>query len=307
MKIIFMGTPDFACPALEKLISNKNFEVVAVYCRPPQIAGRGHKITNSPIHNLALKHNIKVITPRTLKDEKIQEEFKNFNADAAVIVAYGLILPKIILESTKFGCINIHPSLLPKWRGPSPIQYSLLNGDKKTGICIIKMDEGIDSGDILAKIEFDVAENDNYANLAPKMAVLGANLLEKTLLNLEKGKIEPVKQNHDLASFSKKIMKEDARIDWNLSAEEINRKIRAFSGSLTAYFEYRGEKIKVFEAEVVFEDREKKLGEIIDKSFLIQCGKGCIRPLVLQREGKKPMRIEEFLLGFKFYSISSNT
>ncbi len=299
MKIIFMGTPDFACPALEKIISNKNFEVVAVYSRPPQIAGRGHKINNSPIHNLALKHNIKVITPTSLKDEKIQQEFKNFNADAAVIVAYGLILPKIILESTKFGCINIHPSLLPKWRGPSPIQYSLLNGDKKTGICIIKMDEGVDSGPILAKTEFDVAENENYANLAPKMANLGANLLEKTLLELKNGKIEEIKQDDNLASFSKKINKNDAKIDWNLTAEEINRKIKAFSGLLTAYFEYKGEKIKIFEAEVILKDSEKKAGEIVDEKLVIQCGKGCIRPLVLQREGKKPMKIAEFLLGFK--------
>ena len=298
MKIIFMGTPDFACPTLQKLIANDEFEIVAIYTRAPKIAGRGHKIINSPIHNLALQHNLKVITPKTLRNEKIQQEFQNLNADAAIIVAYGLILPKKILESTKFGCINLHPSLLPRWRGPSPIQYNLLSGDKMGGVTIIQMNEGIDSGDILAKNEILLEKDENYAELAPKLANLGADLLIKTLFELKNNKIVAITQNHKLATFSKKIAKNDAKIDFSLSAQEIERKIRAFRGSITAYFEHNGEQIKVFAAEIV-DDARKKVGEIVNDRLVIQCGKGCIRPLILQRAGRKMMKIEEFLLGFK--------
>lgn len=297
MKIVFMGTPDFACPTLQSLINDKNFEIVAVYTRAPKMAGRGNKIVNSPIHELALKHNLKVITPKTLKTKEAQDEFINLNADAAVVVAYGLILPKEILEATKFGCINIHPSALPKYRGPAPIQYTLLNGEKETMVCIIKMDEGIDSGDILSEKKFLIAEDDTYKTLSEKLALEGAKLLTVTLKNLNE--IVPVKQNHKEATFTKKITKEDERLDFSKSAKEVNNKIRALNGLSGAYFEYKNEKIKIFAAKVISEDSGKNPGEIVNEKFVIQCRHGQIQPLLLQRPGKNPVMIDDFLRGFK--------
>ena len=163
-----MGTPNFACPTLQKLISDPAFEILAVYTREPQIAGRGQKIQNSPIHNLALKHQIKVVTPKTLRDFEVQKEFREFNADAAVVVAYGLILPKEILEGTRLGCFNIHPSLLPRWRGAAPIQRTIMAGDEKTAVCVIKMDQGLDSGDIVAQRNYELSGNETYAELETK-------------------------------------------------------------------------------------------------------------------------------------------
>jgi len=300
MKIIFMGTPEFSCPALQKLLDDKNFEIVAVYTREPQLAGRGQKITNSAIHNLALKNNLKVITPKTLRNPQIQEEFKNLGADAAAVVAYGLILPKEILEATKFGCINIHPSLLPRWRGPSPIQYTLFSTDSEIGVTIIKMDEGIDSGDMIMQEKFTLDEKDNYENLAPKLAKIGAELLVDSLKNLRDGKARFIKQDNDLTTFSKKLKKEDSKIDWNLSAAEILRKIRGLSGLLTAYFMINDEIIKIYDAKIIDEkSAQKKPGEIINDDFMIQCKEGIIRPTVLQRQGKNKVTIDEFLRGFK--------
>ena len=294
-----MGTPEFACPTLQKLIEDPSFEIVAVYTREPQIAGRGHKLTNSPIHQLALKHNLPVITPKTLRNPQIQEEFRQLNADAAVVVAYGLILPTEILQATKFGCINLHPSLLPQWRGPSPIQYTFFSGDEEIGVTIIKMDEGIDSGDMVMQEKFLMQKSDNYSNIAPKLSQLGAEMIVQSLKNLRDKNVVLTKQNKDLATFSKKLKKEESKIDWNLSADEILNKIRGLSGSLTAYFEYQNETIKIYDAEIILEnDVNKKLGEISD-NFTIQCNKNQIRPLRLQRQGRNIVGIEDFLRGIK--------
>ncbi len=295
-----MGTPEFSCPTLQKLLDDKDFEIVAVYTREPQMAGRGQKITNSAIHNLALKNGLKVITPKTLRDLQIQQEFKNFGADAAVVVAYGLILPQEILDATKFGCINIHPSLLPRWRGPSPIQYTLFAGDAEIGVTIIKMDAGIDSGDMIGQEKFMLNAKNNYANLAPKLAEMGADILVKTLKNLRDEKVCIIKQDKALATFSKKLKKEESLIDWNLSAEEILRKIRGLSGLLTAYFTLNGEVIKIYDAEIIIENfADKKPGEIVNERLVIQCGENQISPLTLQRQGKNVIGIDEFLRGFK--------
>lgn len=295
-----MGTPHFSCPVLQKLLDDKEFEIVAIYTREPQIAGRGHKLKNSPIHDLALKYNLKIITPKTLRKSDIQQEFANFKADAAVVVAYGLILPRQILEATKYGCINIHPSLLPRWRGPSPIQYSLFAGDETSGVTIIKMDEGIDSGDILAQTSFALEKNANYADLSQKLALIGSKMLIDILKKLPNQQIKMIAQDHNFATFTKKIKKNDCLIDWNLSAIEIDRKIRALNGSLTAFFEYKGEKFKVFAAEIVdLKAKIKNNGEIVDEKFTFQCQEGLIRPLILQRQGKNIVKIDEFLRGFK--------
>jgi len=294
-----MGTPDFACPTLEKLIADPDFDVVAIYTREPQIAGRGQKIINSPIHQLALKHNLKVITPKTLRDAKAQKEFFNLQADVAVVVAYGLILPQEILDGTKFGCVNIHPSLLPKWRGASPIQRPLMAGDRETGITIIKMDKGVDSGEIMVQEKFPLDGSETYADLAEKLSQIGAEILVKTLKKLRDGNVVLIKQDDALTSYAKKIEKEECKINWQESAEIIERKIRALNGSLEAFFNYGDEKIKIFKAEILDENSVGESGKILDEKLSIQCGKGSIRPLVLQRQGKNQVTIRDLLLGFK--------
>ena len=302
MKVIFMGTPDFSCPTLEKLINDKNIQIAAIYTREPQIAGRGHKVTNSPVHNLALKHNLKVITPKTLKSEEIKQQFIDFGADVAVVVAYGLLLPQAILQAPKLGCINIHPSLLPRWRGAAPIQRTIMAGDKKTGITIMKMDQGLDSGDIIYQEEFALDDKINYQQLADKFAVLGANALLKTLKNMEQGNYQLTKQDHNLANYAQKITKEEALIDWNKSAQEVNNKIRGLSGNIGSYFIYNNQRIKILEAEVIPLPENKKglkAGQIIEDEFIIICKTQAIRPLIIQKEGKKKMTTQEFLRGFK--------
>jgi len=294
-----MGTPDFACPTLEKLIADPDFDVVAVYTREPQIAGRGQKITFAPIHQLALKHNLKVITPKTLRNVVAQKEFFNLQADAAVVVAYGLILPQEILDGTKFGCVNIHPSLLPKWRGASPIQRPLMAGDRETGITIIKMDKGVDSGEMMVQEKFPLDGDETYADLAEKLSQMGAEILVKTLKNLRDVNVVLIKQDDALASYAKKIDKEECKINWHESAQIIERKIRALNGSLEAFFNYGDEKIKIFKAEILDENSVGESGKILDEKLTIQCGKGSIRPLILQRQGKNRVAIRDLLLGFK--------
>lgn len=296
MKIIFMGTPNFACPTLKKLISDPAFEILAVYTREPQIAGRGHKLQNSPIHNLALEHGIKVITPKTLRDLEVQKEFKSFDADAAVVVAYGLILPKEILEGTRLGCFNIHPSLLPRWRGAAPIQRTIMAGDEKTAVCVIKMDEGLDSGDIVAQRNYQLFGSETYTELETKFAEIGAEILVESL----KGNLRGIKQSEVGLTYAKKLDKDECEINWQNSAEEIDRQIRGLSGSLGAFFMLNGEKIKIFSAEILDKNSpQKNPGEISKSDFSIQCKKGLIRPSLLQRQGKRVMSREEFLLGFK--------
>jgi methionyl-tRNA formyltransferase len=305
MKVIFMGTPSFSCPTLEKLICDAEFEIVGVYTKEPQISGRGQKITNSPIHDLALKHELRVFTPKSLRDVSVQKEFANLGADVSVVVAYGLLLPQEILDAPKFGCLNIHPSLLPRWRGASPIQRPIMEGDKETGITIIKMDKGLDSGDMIYQESFALNGSETCASLSKKFSDLGAEILVKTLKELKKGNISFIKQNDALVTYAKKIEKSECEIDWKKSAAEIERNIRGLNGSLGAYFIHNEEKIKIFSAEILNADSsENAAGEILDDKLSIQCKKGILRPLILQRPGKKPMELSEFLLGFRVNSKS---
>jgi len=299
MKIIFMGTPNFALPALQALIDDKDFEIVAVYSKEPQIAGRGHKIQNSSIHNLALQNNLKIITPKTLKDPQIQKEFSDLKADIAVVVAYGLLLPKEILQAPKFGCINIHPSLLPKWRGAAPIQRAIMNGDLETGVDIIQMDEGLDSGNILLEEKFSLNNEISYQELAEKLSQIGAQLVVKTIKNITQNKCQPIKQNNAAAIYAHKLTKEEFLIDWNFSSREVNNKIRALSGCGSAYFELNGEKIKIHQARIIDElHHNNSAGEIIDDKLTIACKTGLIQPQILQRAGKNKTTLDEFVRGF---------
>ncbi len=304
MKIIFMGTPDFSIPALQSLIDADDLEVVAVYTRAPKEAKRGQKILKSPIHELAEAHNIEVFTPDSLKNEEEVQKFRNLQADLALIVAYGLILPKNILESTKFGCINIHPSLLPKYRGATPIQSALLNGDNKSGVSIIKMDEGVDSGDILKIEECELSKNDDYPILATKFADLGAKMAIEVIREIRDDTSNSIAQDHEKASFSKKILKSDAKIDLNQDLAQILNKIRAFSDFMTAFIEFRGEKIKIYQAKEVLQGEiDQNFVEfedgLVNKDFVFKCQNGYFQPQILQRPGKKKVEIKDFLLGFR--------
>ena len=305
MKIIFMGTSDFACPTLQKLIANQEIEIMAVYTKEPQKSGRGQQITNSPIHEIALKHAIEIITPKSLKDQEVQRQFINFNADLAVVVAYGLILPAEILNGTKYGCFNIHPSLLPKWRGAAPIQRTIMNGDDMTAVTIIKIDQGLDSGDIACQQLIPINPDITYEELSSQTSIIGAEILLKTIKNIIDNKFNPVKQDESKASYAKKIEKSECKINWHLSAQQIKQNIYGLSGFLAAYFEYKGQKIKMYQAQIIDNDSDADLlnikpGTIIDNNFIIQCQKGKIRPILLQLEGRKIIHIDEFLRGFHF-------
>ncbi len=296
MKIIFMGTPEFALPTLEAL--HKNHQVIAVYTQAPKPAGRGQAESLSPIHKLANSLNIPVYTPKTLRKAEAQQEFAALGADCAVVIAYGLILPKEVLEATPYGCINIHPSLLPKFRGAAPMQRTLLAGDSETAMCIMQMDEGIDTGDILLMEEVSLNNEITYLELSNDMSELGAEMLLKVLSNIDN--IIPQKQSEIGACYANKINKEEAELNWNDSAENLMRKVRVFNPWPGTFFSYKNEKIKVLAAKYDSTHHGHKSGTIIDdKLLIIACARGSFQPLILQRPGKKPTATADFLRGYK--------
>jgi len=295
MNIVFMGTPSFAVPALEALITSQH-NVVAVYTQPPRPAGRGHKETKSPVHELAIKHNIPVFTPSSLKKSEAQLEFTNHKADIAVVVAYGLLLPKQILDAYPLSCINVHPSLLPRWRGAAPIQRTIMAGDKKTSIIIMQMDEGLDTGDILLKEDMDIPYGTNAGTLHDMVSHKAAPILIKALDEIKV--ITPQKQSETGIEYAKKITKEDCKIDWTKPAQEIYQQILGLSPSPGAVFNYNNEMIKVFDAEVEDTKASSPPGTVLDDKLAISCGQNILRLLILQRPNKKRMDADEFLRGF---------
>ncbi len=296
MRIIFMGTPEFSVHALEEIIRS-GYEVIAVYTQPPRPAGRGMKEQNSPVHQIALQHNIPVFTPKSLKSAEIQQEFINLNAQVAVVVAYGLLLPQVIIKSCM--CVNIHASLLPRWRGAAPLQRAIMAGDKKTGITIIHMDEGLDTGDILLMHQVNIMPAMTVGHLHDELSGIGARLIVKALKQIEKGEITATKQQGE-SSYAAKISKEEAKIDWFLPGDKIILNIRAFNPHPGAYFEYKGEKIKILEADFIRDISVNDFGKIIDSDLTISCNGGTIMPQLVQRQGRKIMSINEMLNGFKF-------
>lgn len=295
MRVVFMGTPYFAIPTLAALQASEH-EVVAVYTQPPRPAGRGQKEALSPVHQFALEHNLPVYTPISLKTPEAQEQFVAHGADIAVVVAYGLLLPKPILTAYPLGCINVHPSLLPRWRGAAPIQRTIMAGDKKTAIVIMQMDEGLDTGDMLLVENFDIPNGTNAGMLHNILAQKSAPLLLKALAEIYN--ITPQKQSEIGITYAKKITKEDCKIDWTKSAEEIYQQILCLSPTQGALFSYTNEIIKIFDAAVEVGRDGYSAGMVIDENFLIACGSGAIRPLILQRQNKKRMNADEFLRGF---------
>lgn len=304
MKIVFMGTPDFAVPALNELIKHQKDNIIAVYTKEPKKADRGQKIQESPIYKIAKENNIPIYTPKSLrKSEKDREEFKKLKPDLVVVVAYGLIIPEEILNVPTYGFINIHPSLLPRWRGSSPMQRCLLSDDKETGVCIMKLDVGMDTGDIIKisdKINID--ENVDIEYLHDKLSVDGAKMLIDVINDIEKnnGIKNTIKQDDSLATVADKIDNSEGKIDFqNSSIFFIEKQIRALGKFIGTYFVHNGKRIKILQAKIL-NTKTGSTGTIIDKDFDIQCKDGILKPLVLQKEGKKPMSINDFLNGYKF-------
>lgn len=296
MKIVFMGTPDFAVKALEALAARH--EVVCVYTREPQEAGRGKKLTKSPVHEFAEAHGILVRTPKTLRSAEAQAELKALQADISVVAAYGLILPQAVIEAFPLGCINIHGSLLPRWRGAAPIQRAIEAGDNESGITIMKVVEKLDAGDMLLKGSIPITAETTGEMLHDAMAGLGAELIVKALDNWQNLHAEP--QDERLVTYAAKIDKAESRLDFSMPAEVLERKIRAFNPYPAVYFEYGGERYKILRAKVV--DESGEAGAILDGAgrLVIACGDKALEVTEIQRQGKKKMPTEELLRGMNF-------
>lgn len=296
MKIVFMGTPDFAVKALEALAARH--EVVCVYTREPQEAGRGKKLTKSPVHEFAEAHGILVRTPKTLRSAEAQAELKALQADISVVAAYGLILPQAVIEAFPLGCINIHGSLLPRWRGAAPIQRAIEAGDNESGITIMKVVEKLDAGDMLLKGSVPITAETTGETLHDAMAGLGAELIVKALDNWQNLHAEP--QDERLVTYAAKIDKAESRLDFSMPAEVLERKIRAFNPYPAVYFEYGGERYKILCAKVV--DESGEAGAILDGAgrLVIACGDKALEVTEIQRQGKKKMPTEELLRGINF-------
>jgi methionyl-tRNA formyltransferase len=292
MRLIFMGTPDFAVPALEALIA-AGHEIACVYSQPPRAAGRGMEPRKSPVHLTAETHGIEVRTPLNFKTESDVAAFRDLKADAAVVVAYGLLLPESLLSGAKHGCFNIHASLLPRWRGAAPIQRAIMAGDKETGVCIMKMEEGLDTGPVCARGVVPITATTTASSLHDELSALGARLIEGVL---KKDGFDCVPQSSEGITYAKKITKTEARIDFNTSAIDVRNHIHGLSPFPGAWFEASGQRVKILTCEVT--DVEGTPGTILDKHLTIACAKGAIRPLQLQREGKAAMPPDAFLRGF---------
>ena len=290
MRIVFMGSPDFAVPSLTALVE-AGHEVVAAYCQPPRPAGRGKAERKTAVHGRAEQLGIEVRTPKTLRNEEEQARFRALDADIAVVAAYGLILPKPILDAPKAGCVNVHASLLPRWRGAAPIQRAILVGDEISGVTIMQMDEGLDTGPMLHRLTLDIRQK-NAGQVTKELAQLGA----QALLDWLDHPTPPEPQPTAGATYASKIDKAEARIDWSASAEQIERQVRAFNPA-GAWFEANGERIKLLEAGVG-SDASGKPGLVLDDCLNIACGDGYIRPLHVQRAGRGAMTAGELLRGF---------
>jgi methionyl-tRNA formyltransferase len=298
MRVVFMGTPAFAVPALKALLASSH-EVIAVYSQPPRPAGRGLKLTTSPVHQLAEANGIPVYTPVNLKSAETQTAFASHNADVAVVAAYGLLLPQAVLDAPKFGCINIHPSDLPRWRGAAPIQRTLMAGDAHTACCIIQLEAGLDTGPIHLREPFTIPPDMNAGQLHDAMAKIGAKQVLAVLDMLASDPAhKPTAQAIEGITYAEKITKEERALDWNKPAAELLNCIRGLSPAPCATATLTGEVVKLFFAEIGTGDSSKPAGTIIDNQLLINCGDGrALRPLELQRPGKNRQNLAQFLLN----------
>ena len=300
MKVVFMGTPDFAVPTLEMLY-DKGYEVACVFSQPDKPKGRGYKLAPPPVKEAALKHNTEVLQPESLKKnaEEYVNRLREINPDVIVVAAYGKILPKEVLEIPRYGCVNVHGSLLPKYRGAGPIQWSVLNDEKETGVTTMLMGEGLDTGDMLLKASTAIGENETAAELFERLAVLGAELLVKTLEELEKGTVIPEKQDDSLSSYAPMITKDMCVIDFSENVRKIHKQICGLSDYPCAVTFLGGKRIKIYRS-VIASDKPtgKKNGEIIDeKELVVACSDGALRFTEIQAEGSKRMKTADYLRG----------
>lgn len=289
MRIIFMGTPDFSVPALRALAAQH--EIVAVYCQPPRAAGRGQKPRPSPVQRAAEDLGLPVYTPERLRDPKDQAEFAAHQADLAVVVAYGLILPQTVLDAPRLGCVNIHASLLPRWRGAAPIHRAILAGDQETGVAIMQMEAGLDTGPVLSEQRIPIAPSDTTADLHDKLAQIGADLVVQTVARLP---LPATPQAADGITYAHKIDKSEARIDWTQPAEHINRQIRGLSPFPGAWCMVGEERVKLLRSQL--SEGSGEPGQVLE-GFTIACGSGAVTVTEAQRQGKKPMSSNEILRG----------
>ena len=288
-----MGTSDFAVPVLERLTKSKN-AIVKVYTQPPRRAGRGKKKLLSPVALFAQRNNLAISYSATFNEVENITYFKRLEADIAVVVSYGVILPRDIIESTRYGCFNVHASLLPRWRGAAPIQRALLENDAKTGVCVIRMNAGLDTGPICLSKSITIGKYDNYGSLHSKLSLIGAKLIDKLVNNIDQTRF--ISQSENGITYAKKIDKAETRLDWNVEASKVVSKIRAFSPNPGAWFEYRGERIKILSGAVGRNSGAP--GQVLSSKLEIACSEGSIIPEIVNRSGKSTMKVEDFLRGF---------
>lgn len=300
MDIVYMGTPDFAVPALEKLIE-AGHKIMAVVTQPDRQRGRGKEVLYSPVKECALKYGIPVFQPAKIKAPEAVEQLRSYHADIFVAAAFGQILSKEILEMPRYGCVNIHASLLPKYRGAAPIQWAVINGEDKTGVTIMQMDEGLDTGDILTQKEILIAQEETGESLFEKLSVLGAKLLVETLDGIWRGDVAKRKQDDSLSTYARMLKKEDGRIDWSKTSKQIEQQIRGMNSWPSAYTMWNGKTLKIWKAQWNQSVHAHAPGTILTvekESVSIACGEGVIRITELQLEGKKRMAVKDFLLGY---------
>ena len=297
LRIVFAGTPDFAAQHLDALIKSHH-DVIAVYSRADRPAGRGKKLKASEVKQLALTHDIPVYQPENFKSDDAKQQLADLNADIMVVVAYGLLLPKAVLETPKLGCINVHGSILPRWRGAAPIQRAIWAGDAETGVTIMQMDEGLDTGDMISIATCPIEAADTSASLYSKLAELGPAALIDTLATIADGTATPEKQKDELANYAKKLSKDEANIDWHMPAQQIERNIRAFNPWPICFTQMQGNTVKIYAAELV--ENTGNPGEILaaDKTGItVATTEGALKITQLQPQGKKPMSAQDFLNG----------
>jgi methionyl-tRNA formyltransferase len=294
LRLVFMGTPDFAVPTLAELIGHGH-EIAAVYTQPARPKGRGLAAESSPVAKLASAHGLDVYTPESLKNPDAQNAFAAVKADAAVVVAYGLLLPKPVLDASRLGCFNLHASLLPRWRGAAPIQRAIMAGDEETGVMVMRMEEGLDTGSVLMAERTSIGRK-THGELHDELARLGADLMVRALAALERGIAQERPQSEDGVTYAKKIRKEEARIDWTKPATVLDCLVRGLSPQPGAWCEARGERLKILYAVPV--EGSGAAGEILDDRLTVACGEGALRLARVQRAGRAAAEAAEFLRGF---------